>query len=689
MADKTVDQLTKDEAETLAAKLRPQLTAWGQAYYTSDAPEVEDHVYDAAYAQLVAIEAKYPDLITADSPTQNVGGTVLTGFTKVTHDIPMLSMGDVFSEDELTSFDERIQTNEDERIAYNCELKIDGLAISLRYENGQLVQGSTRGNGVIGEDITQNLKTIPSIPQKLNRPLTVEVRGECYMPKDSFKKLNERREAEGQPVFANPRNAAAGSLRQLDSRVTADRKLSTFMYNVADFDPIDARTQSDMLLELTSLGFTTNPTNRVAETMDDVFAFIKDYTGKRDDLPYGIDGIVIKVNSLPRQRALGATVKDPRWEIAYKFPPEEAETVVRDIEWTVGRTGVVTPTAVMDPVQLAGTIVARASLHNPDYLVEKDIRMGDTVLLHKAGDIIPEISNFVAAKRDPESDPYVIPTHCPSCGAALVHLDDEVALRCINPKCPAQLAEQLNHFASRNAMNIDGLGPRIIKQLFEKEYVTDVADLYRLTFDQLVTLDKFGEKSATNLLTAIDNSRANSLERLLFGLGIRHVGAKAGRLIAAEFGSIDALMAADEEAIAAIDSVGDTIADSVVTYFDNADVRTLIDELKTLGVNTTYTSAPAEPANADGFFNGKRVVLTGKLTQMSRPEATEWLETQGAKVTGSVSKKTDLLIAGEDAGSKLTKAQSLSVPIWDEARFASEMNADTANENGGNRDETN
>ncbi|MBT9671815.1 NAD-dependent DNA ligase LigA [Secundilactobacillus kimchicus] len=687
MANQSIDGLTKAEAEKLASELRPKLTAWGAAYYTSDAPEVEDSVYDREYAKLVAIETKYPDLVTADSPTQNVGGTALTEFSKVTHEIPMLSLGDVFSRDELAEFDARVREAVGEPVPYNCELKIDGLAISLRYVAGELVQGSTRGNGVIGEDITQNLKTIPSIPQKLSRPLTIDVRGECYMPKASFIELNERRDAEGKPVFANPRNAAAGSLRQLDPRVTASRKLSTFMYNVADYTPLTTRTQSGLLTELAELGFTTNPTNRVATTMAEVYDYVDDYTGQRDALSYGIDGIVIKANSLPLQHEMGATVKVPRWAIAYKFPPEEAQTKVLDIEWTVGRTGVVTPTAIMNPVQLAGTTVARASLHNPDYLTEKDIRIGDTVMLHKAGDIIPEISNYVKALRDDSTQPYVIPTHCPSCGAELVHLDDEVALRCINPRCPAQLAEQVNHFASRNAMNIDGLGPRIIAQLFDKQLVADVSDLYKLQLDQLMTLDKFGEKSATNLLSAIDNSRQNSLERLLFGLGIRHVGAKAARVIAEHFGSMAAIVTASSEEIANIDAVGPTIADSVVTYMAMPESTQLIAELQAQGVNMTFTAASAADAPEDGFFNGKRVVLTGKLRTMSRPQATAWLESQGATVTGSVSAKTDLVVAGSDAGSKLSKAESLSIEVWDETRFAQEMTAESAD--GGNTDEKN
>jgi len=678
MAKEPIAALNATTAAAEAADLRVELNQWRRDYYDQDAPKVEDDVYDREYARLVALETAFPTLVTPDSPTQLVGGTVKAGFTKVQHEIPMLSLGDVFSHGELQEFDDRLRQNVTEPFDYNCELKIDGLALSLRYENGRLVQGSTRGNGTIGEDITQNIMTIDSIPHQLSRPLTIEVRGECYMPKAAFAALNERREAAGDPIFANPRNAAAGSLRQLDTKVTAERQLSTFMYNVADYDVLTARTQSEMLTEFADLGFAINPDFKVAKSMADVYSYIDHYQNERPDLPYGIDGIVIKANPLPLQRSLGATVKVPRWAIAFKFPPDEQPTLLEDVEWTVGRTGVVTPTAVMTPVQLAGTTVARASLHNPDYVQAKDVRLGDTVLLHKAGDIIPEIASVDLSKRPKGAEPLPIPTHCPSCGAPLVHLEDEVALRCINPKCPAQVQEGLVHFASRNAMNIDGLGPKLIAQLYTNELVTDVADLYRLTKDQLLGLDKVKDKSAENLLTAIDRSRNNSLERLLFGLGIRHVGAKVARLIAQHFGAIEPLMAADQAEIAAIDSMGDIIANAVVQYFDSADVQTLISELQAVQVNTTY-QGPSETATEDSqsWFAGKRVVLTGKLQSFTRPAATEWLEKHGATVTGSVSKKTDLVIAGADAGSKLQKAQQLAVTVWDEARFSTTMREDT------------
>ncbi|MCT3526247.1 NAD-dependent DNA ligase LigA [Latilactobacillus curvatus] len=665
---KPIDQYTQTEAAAAAQELRQTLAEYSEAYYTKDAPVVEDHVYDELYRDLETLEAAFPIIVTNDSPTQKVGDQVLPGFKKVTHEVPMLSMGDVFSEEELATFDNRLQKNVEHAIEYNVELKIDGLAIDLIYEKGQFVRGATRGNGTIGEDITQNLKTIKAIPQTLTKLVSIEVRGECYMPKASFAALNEKREAEGQPPFANPRNAAAGSLRQLDAKIAAERNLSAFMYTIVTFDDVQATTQHEALEVLAELGFNVNPTAEVCHNMTEVKTFIERYQATRDDLEYGIDGVVLKVNDLALQRQLGNTVKVPRWEIAYKFPPEEAATIVRDIEWTIGRTGVVTPTAVMDPVQLAGTTVARASLHNADMLRDKDVRLLDTVLLHKAGDIIPEISQVVLAKRPADSQPYVIPTECPSCGHELVHLDEEVALRCINPMCPAQVKEQLTHFASRNAMNIDGLGPRIIAQLLDQGLVHDVADLYRLTADQLAQLDKFKEKSINNLLNAIEASRQNSLERLLFGLGIRHVGAKAARLLAEHFLTMEALMASDQEEIMSVDTIGETIADSLATYFADDQVHTLIRELAEVQVNLTYTGVTkAQAENSDSYFNGKTVVLTGKLSQYTRGELKQQLEDNGAKVTGSVSKKTDILIAGEDAGSKLTKAQALEIPIINEA----------------------
>ena len=670
--------LTLDEAKQAIGPLRQQLIQWGKEYYEQDNPTVEDYVYDRQYQRLLELETQFPELVTPDSPTQRVGGQTDTQLAKVTHEIPMLSMGDVFSVEELHAFNQRQLDNlaDNQEVAYDLELKIDGLSLSLVYENGQLVQASTRGNGVIGEDVTANAMTIKDIPHQLPEPLSLEFRGECYMPKASFVKLNEERENNGQPVFANPRNAAAGSLRQLDPQVTAKRNLATFMYYVPEYEKLGVKTQDEALQRMQDLGFNVNPHHRTVKSEAELADYISEYTAQRDNLAYGIDGIVEKVNDLALQTQLGNTVKVPRWEIAYKFPPEEQATVVRDIVWTVGRTGNVTPTAVMDQVQLAGTTVSRASLHNPDYLQGKDIRLGDTVLLHKAGDIIPEISRVILEQRPATSEEYQIPTQCPVCGSELVHLDGEVALRCVNPMCPAQIKEGLAHFASRNAMNIDGLGPKIIEQLWEQELVRDFADLYRLNQDQLLTLDKFGDKSATNLLTSIDNSRHNSVERLLFGLGIRHVGAKVARLIAEHFGSLDAVMAASAEEISAVDTIGPTIGDSVATYFANDQVHQLIKELKDVDVNMAYTSAA--PVDTNSEWNGQRVVLTGKLAMFTRGEAKTWLEDHGATVTGSVSKKTDLVIAGEKAGSKLQKAQQLGVPVWNEERFSQAMKEEQA-----------
>ena len=660
-------------------ELRSQLNTWSREYYSFDNPSVPDDVYDQKYQELVNLEKAHPEMITPDSPTQRVGGQVLTGFEKIGHEIPMLSLGDVFSKEELADFVANLDQTVHQQIDYNCELKIDGLAISLVYRNGKFVQGSTRGNGQIGEDITQNLKTINAIPLELSEPVDVEVRGECYMPKASFVELNQRQEEQGKQIFANARNAAAGSLRQLDSRITAERKLSTFIYYLMEPEKFGVTTQSEALQKMRSWGFKVNPDYRVAHNMDEIRAYIDEYQQKRTSLPYDIDGIVIKANPFKVHEEVGNTVKVPRWAIAYKFPPDEQETVVHQIEWTVGRTGVVTPTAVMDPVQLAGTTVSRASLHNPDYIKEKDIRIGDTVKLFKAGDIIPEVATVVLKKRPADSQPYSIPTECPECHAPLVHLDDEVALRCINPKCPAQVKESLTHFASRNAMDIRGLGTKIIAQLYERKLVQDVADLYQLNFEELLQLDKFKDKSANNLLTAIDNSRHNSLERLLFGLGIRHVGAKAARLIAQHFKTMDAVKNATVDEIAAIKTVGQTIAESVVTYFQNSQVDELLEELVQAGVNMEFLGQSEEEqaaVAAESAFNGLRVVLTGTLDHLKRADAKKWLEAHGAKVTGSVSGKTDLLIAGHDAGSKLAKAQQLNVKIINEATFMEQMEAE-------------
>ena len=659
-----------EEAKQEVRQLRAQLDQWAKAYYEQDAPVVEDHVYDEKYARLLELEAAYSELKSADSITQRVGGEVNSDLPKVEHQVPMLSMGDVFSKEELAEFDQRVQKAIGHPVAYNVELKIDGLSLSLEYEEGCLKRASTRGNGQVGEDVTKNVKYIKDVPQKLPKAITTEVRGECYMSKEAFAKLNQERDEAGESIFANPRNAAAGSLRQLDPKVTKKRQLSTFIYTWIN-PPAGIDSQHQAICEMAKLGFHTNENGRRLENLADVYDYIDEFTKKRDSLPYVIDGIVLKVDDLALQADLGNTVKVPRWEIAYKFPPEEEETVVREIEWTVGRTGVVTPTAVMDPVRLAGSTVARASLHNPDLLAKLDVRLGDTVKLHKAGDIIPEISEVVLSKRPEDSVPYEVPTKCPSCGEDLVHLDEEVALRCINPSCPAQVEEGITHFASRQAMNIAGLGPKIVKQLIAKDLVHNVADLYYLTADDLSQLDHFKEKSINNLLAAIDQSRKNSVELVLFGLGIDNVGGKAAQLIARKFKNMSKIASASVQELTAIDTIGMTIAESLTAYFQQEEAKKLLARLEEAGVNMDYLGEDGEAA--DNFFKGKTVVLTGKLAHYSRAEFTKKLQALGAKVTGSVSKKTDCLVYGEDAGSKLAKADALDIPRLTEAEAISKI----------------
>lgn len=663
--------MEKDQALAKIKNLQKMLNEYAYFYYVKDQPKVLDSEYDKLYQELVQLEAQYPSSITPDSPTQRVGGVILDGFEKAVHEVPLYSLNDAFSQGELEAFDARVaKALGHHNYSYECELKIDGLSISLRYENGRFVRGATRGDGSVGENITENLKTVRSIPMTLPELISIEVRGECYMPKESFMKLNEAREQEGLETFANPRNAAAGSLRQLDTKVTAQRNLSTFLYTVAEFGPLEVTTQEDALQALERLGFKINPNRRICQTVDEIWEYITEYHEKRADLPYEIDGIVIKVNDLNLQDELGFTVKAPRWAIAYKFPPEEAETVIREIEWTVGRTGVVTPTAVMDPVVVAGTTVSRASLHNMDYIEAKDLRLNDHVIIYKAGDIIPEVDHAIVEKREAASIPYPKPTHCPVCGSELVHLEEEVALRCINPKCSAQMKEGLSHFVSRQAMNIDGLGPKVIEQMYEKELVKDVADLYYLTQEQLLTLDKVKEKSANNLLNAIEASKANSAERLLFGLGIRHVGAKAAKILLEHYETIENLSQAKAEDILNLHTMGETIANSLTTYFANDEVHELLAELKAAGVNLRYLGVTqAQLASVESPFKDKTIVLTGKLTTYTREEAKAKIESLGGKVTGSVSKKTDLVIAGADAGSKLTKAQSLGIEVWSEEQM--------------------
>ena len=636
------------------------LNRYAYEYYTKDAPSVSDSEYDQLYRELVELETAHPDEILPESPTHRVGGVVLKGFTKYQHQYPLYSLQDAFSREELEAFDQRVR-KEFPSISYVCELKIDGLSISLTYENGVLVTGATRGDGSVGEDITENLKRVKDIPLVLPEPMNITVRGECYMPRASFDRVNQIRQENGEPEFANPRNAAAGTLRQLDTTIVAKRNLATFLYQ--EVSPTDQSSQEGVLEKLARLGFVVNQERVLAEDMEQIWDFIQKVAQLRDDLPYDIDGIVIKVNDLAVQEELGFTVKAPKWAVAYKFPAEEKEAKILSVDWTVGRTGVVTPTANLTPVQLAGTTVSRATLHNVDYIAEKDIHQDDTVIVYKAGDIIPAVLRVVKDKRVSDQA-LAIPTHCPSCQSELLHFEDEVALRCINPLCPAQIKEGLNHFASRDAMNITGLGPAVVEKLFAAQLVEDVAGIYRLTVEDLLTLEGFKEKSAEKLHEAIQASKENSAEKLLFGLGIRHVGSKVSQILLQEFHDLDQLATADPERIASIDSLGMVVAESLKSYFAQEGSKRLLQELKEAGVNMAYLG---EKVAADAALSGMTVVLTGKLERLTRSEAKAKLESLGAKVTGSVSKKTDLVVAGSDAGSKLTKAQELGIQVEDEA----------------------
>lgn len=636
------------------------LNRYAYEYYTKDAPSVSDSEYDQLYRELVELEIAHPDEILPESPTHRVGGVVLKGFTKYQHQYPLYSLQDAFSREELEAFDQRVR-KEFPSISYVCELKIDGLSISLTYENGVLVTGATRGDGSVGEDITENLKRVKDIPLVLPEPVNITVRGECYMPRASFDRVNQIRQENGEPEFANPRNAAAGTLRQLDTKIVAKRNLATFLYQ--EVSPTDQSSQEGVLEKLARLGFVVNRERVLAEDMEQIWDFIQKVAQLREDLPYDIDGIVIKVNDLAVQEELGFTVKAPKWAVAYKFPAEEKEAKILSVDWTVGRTGVVTPTANLTPVQLAGTTVSRATLHNVDYIAEKDIHQDDTVIVYKAGDIIPAVLRVVKDKRVSDQA-LAIPTHCPSCQSELLHFEDEVALRCINPLCPAQIKEGLNHFASRDAMNITGLGPAVVEKLFAAQLVEDVAGIYRLSVEDLLTLEGFKEKSAEKLHEAIRASKENSAEKLLFGLGIRHVGSKVSQILLQEFHGLDQLATADPERIASIDSLGMVVAESLKSYFAQEGSKRLLQELKEAGVNMAYLG---EKVAADAALSGMTVVLTGKLERLTRSEAKAKLESLGAKVTGSVSKKTDLVVAGSDAGSKLTKAQELGIQVEDEA----------------------
>lgn len=663
------------KAEERVTELNELLRNYGHAYYVLDKPSVPDAVYDQLLNELIELENLYPDLIFPDSPTQRVGGTPLSNFEKVRHERPMLSLSNVFNEEDLRDFDKRVRGGAGDSVEYVCELKIDGLAVSLHYENGKFVRGLTRGDGRVGEDITVNLRTVRSIPLKLKEPVSIEVRGEVFMPKKSFHALNEDREERGEELFANPRNAAAGSLRQLDSKIAAKRNLDVFIYGIGgDGETYGLNNHNESLQYLTDLGFKTNGERKVCRSVEEVLAYIEQWTDGRNQLSYEIDGIVIKVNRFLHQQDLGFTAKSPKWATAYKFPAEEVMTTVRDIELSIGRTGVVTPTAILEPVAVAGTTVQRASLHNEDLIRERDIRINDKVIIRKAGDIIPEVVKALIEMRSGDELPFEMPTECPACASELVRIEGEVALRCVNPKCPAQIVEGMIHFVSRNAMNIDGLGEKVIEQLYREGLIHDISDLYALTKEQLLELERMGDKSATNLIEAIAASKSNSMERLLFGLGIRHVGERGARILSEHFGSMDQLMQASLEELIAIHEIGDKMADAVVTYFEKEEVAALVERLRERGVNLSYTGTIVRVEEGANAFAGKKIVLTGKLENMTRQEAGERIEALGGKLTGSVSKKTDLLIAGEEAGSKLDKAQDLGVEVWNEERLLMELN---------------
>ncbi|WLR51107.1 NAD-dependent DNA ligase LigA [Bacillus tianshenii] len=662
--------MTREEAVQQIDQLREQLNQYNYEYYVLDKPSVPDAEYDRLMQELIKLEEQFPELQTADSPSQRVGGEPLDAFEKVQHQTPMLSLGNAFNEEDLRDFDRRVRQGVGDDFSYICELKIDGLAVSLLYEDGLFVRGATRGDGETGEDITSNLRTIPTIPLKLKDKVKLEVRGEAFMPKKSFEHLNELKEKNNEEPFANPRNAAAGSLRQLDPKVAAKRHLDIFVYGIGEIGGVEIDSHSDGLDYLEEQGFRTNSERRRCATIDEVIEFVNGWVEHRSDLSYEIDGIVIKVDSLAQQKALGATAKSPRWATAYKFPAEEVVTRLLNIELSVGRTGAVTPTAILEPVKVAGTTVQRASLHNEDLIREKDIMINDYVVIKKAGDIIPEVVNVLPEQRDGSQQVFHMPKDCPECGSELVRIDEEVALRCINPKCPAQIREGLIHFVSRNAMNIDGLGEKVIAQLFREKLIDDVADLYKLQKEELLNLERMGEKSASNLLNAIEKSKDNSLERLLFGLGIRYVGSKAAKTLAQHFETMEKLQQATEDELIAIEDIGEKMAESIAAYFEQEEAAELMNELKECGVNMTYKGPkPVSAEESDSVFAGKTVVLTGKLEQYTRGDAKAAIEAKGGSVTGSVSKKTDILVAGADAGSKLEKAEKLGITVWDEEKL--------------------
>ena len=654
-----------------ADQLRKQLHRLNYEYYVLDAPSVSDAEYDRMLRRLQQMESDYPQLVTPDSPTQRVGGQPLAAFDKVTHAAPLLSLGNAFSAGELRAFDNRVRSAAGKAVEYVAELKIDGLAVNLIYEQGRLVKAATRGDGQVGEDVTSNVKTIRSIPLVLQAdasafPASFEVRGEVFMPKPAFERLNRERAEKGEPLFANPRNAAAGSLRQLDPKITAGRTLDFFAYALGQRQALPVQTHAEVLEELARAGFHTNRKHRVFPDIEAVIDYCASWADKRSQLDYEIDGLVIKVNELRLQEELGNTAKEPRWAIAWKFPAEQAVTVVEDIFIGVGRTGVLTPTAILRPVFVAGSTVSRATLHNEDFIREKDVRIGDTVIIHKAGEVIPEVVSVLAEKRTGAETQFVMPGECPECGKPVVRKDGEAAHRCVNPACPAMAREGLIHFVSRDAMNIDGLGPSIIETLLAAGLIADAADLYKLTVAELAELERMGEKSAGNLVNAIQASKEAGLARLLFALGIRFVGAKVAGTLARAYGQLDAVTAATMDELVQIPEIGPRIAESVVGYFADPEHLQLIEKLRQAGVRLEEIKTDNPLAQ---IFAGKTFVLTGTLETLGRSEATAEIEKRGGKAASSVSKKTDFVIAGAEAGSKLTKAQELGVRVLTEAEF--------------------
>lgn len=657
---------------TEADKLRREIRHNEYLYYVLDAPEITDAEYDRMMVRLRELEARYPDSIPADSPTQRVGGRASSQFTEVRHLEPLLSLGNVFSAEELRAFDERVRSGlpAGSKVEYVMEPKIDGLACSLIYENGKLVRAATRGDGVVGENVTANVRTIRSIPLTLKVPEgeavpeLLDVRGEVYMPRQAFMRLNEQRAERGESEFANPRNAAAGSLRQLDPQVTASRSLSFFAYYLVGEGAQPKHSES--LALLARYGFKVSENYKVVENIDEAIKYIGDFNELRQGLSYDTDGAVIKVNDVYQQRILGATGKDPRWATAYKYPPEQAETTLEDIDWRVGRTGVLTPTAVLTPVKLSGSVISRATLHNEDFIRAKDIRIGDRVIINKAGEIIPEVLRVVVEKRTGDEKEVEIPNVCPECGWRVERQGEEAAIRCTNPHCPALGREGLIHFVSRDAMNIDGCGPSVINALLDAGLVRDAADLYSLRKEDLLKLERMGEKSADNLLAALAESKKNELDKLLFALGIRHVGAKVARILATEFGSMEKLQQAQPEELAQIRDIGDKIAESAVTWLNVPANIDLVERLAAAGLTMTFTPPASQEDNP---FFGKTLVFTGTMPTLGRAEAKTMAQDVGAKVSGSVSKKTDYVIAGAEAGSKLEKAQQLGVTVIDEAEF--------------------